>query len=97
MGMYTDILIPKAFYPKGSREELQEFVEGEMLEAEFNESEFFYEFTVRKFGYGGYKHKEKLAEFLQKIAERELYYEIKALTRYENHRNFSEWNWKREV
>ena len=99
MGMYTDIVVLKSFYPNNDKsiEELEEFVEEELMEAELHESKFFYEFTVRKFGYGGYKHKEKLAEFLHKIAERELYYEIKVLTRYENHRDFLEWDWKEDI
>ena len=96
MGMYTDVIINKKLFPTQRKDDLKEFVNNELTEAEFTESEYFYEFTVRKFGYA-HNNKEKLAAFLQKLAKEELYYESKVLTRYEENREFTEWDWQSVV
>ena len=100
MGMHHDVIINKRTFPRNRRDDLEEFCTHQLLlgagEDAFNESQLFFEIDIRKFNYGGYKNKEKLAAFLQKIAEEELHYEIEVKKRHEDHQKFSEWDWQDE-
>lgn len=98
MGMHHDIIINKQTFPSNRLEDLEDFCKTELLlgagENSYNESQFFIELDIRKFGYGGYQNKEKLSWFLQKVADEDWHYDIEVQKRHEDHKSFREWDWK---